>query len=97
MSIKWCPTGDMIVDFVTKPLQGASFHKFRDLTMGVVPTVTFVEEKKDKVRKAESEPRKGKKSLVPQKAAPQECVGKKQKSVTRGKRLSAGRSGGKSE
>ncbi len=36
---KWCPTGEMIADFLTKPLQGAMFWKLRDLLMGVVPTV----------------------------------------------------------
>ena len=30
ISPKWCPTGEMIVDFLTKPLQGAMFCKFRD-------------------------------------------------------------------
>ncbi len=35
-SPKWCPTGEMIADFLTKPLQGAMFWKFRDLLMGVV-------------------------------------------------------------
>ncbi len=39
ISPKWCPTGEMIVDFLTKLLQGAMFWKFRDLLMGVVPTV----------------------------------------------------------
>ena len=39
MSPKWCPTGEMIADFLTKPLQGAMFRKFRDLLMGVVPTM----------------------------------------------------------
>ena len=33
--IKWCPTLEMIGDFMTKPLQGALFKKFRDLIMGV--------------------------------------------------------------
>jgi hypothetical protein len=28
----------MIGDFMTKPLQGASFRKFRDYIMGVQPT-----------------------------------------------------------
>jgi hypothetical protein len=37
LSILWCPTGDMIADFATKPLQGALFRKFRDQIMGVVP------------------------------------------------------------
>jgi hypothetical protein len=32
-----CLTGDMIGDFMTKPLQGALFCKFRDQIMGVVP------------------------------------------------------------
>jgi hypothetical protein len=40
ISPKWCPTGEMIADFLTKPLQGAIFFwKFRDLLTGVVPTV----------------------------------------------------------
>jgi hypothetical protein len=37
VSVVWCPTGDMIADFATKPLQGALFKKFRDMIMGVVP------------------------------------------------------------
>ena len=32
-----CPTGDMIGDFMNKPLQGALFHKFRYQIMGVIP------------------------------------------------------------
>ena len=38
LSLEWCPTADMIGDFMTKPLQGASFKKFRDAIMGVIPT-----------------------------------------------------------
>jgi hypothetical protein len=37
VSLVWCPTGDMIGDFMTKSLQGALFWKFRDQIMGVVP------------------------------------------------------------
>jgi hypothetical protein len=37
LSLVWCPTRDMIGDFMTKPLQGALFSKFRDQIMGVVP------------------------------------------------------------
>jgi hypothetical protein len=37
ISFVWCPTRDMIGDFMTKPLQGALFWKFRDQIMGVVP------------------------------------------------------------
>jgi hypothetical protein len=39
ISPKWWPTGKMIADVLTKPLQGAMFWKFRNLLMGVVPTV----------------------------------------------------------
>jgi hypothetical protein len=35
LSIEWCPTDEMVGDFMTKPLQGAKFRKFRDLIMGV--------------------------------------------------------------
>jgi hypothetical protein len=37
VSLVWCLTGDMIGDFMTKPLQGTLFWKFRDQIMGVVP------------------------------------------------------------
>jgi hypothetical protein len=37
VKVKWCPTEDMTGDFWTKPLQGASFCRMRDLIMGVVP------------------------------------------------------------
>ena len=40
LSVHWCPTGDMIADFSTKPLQGALFRKFRDQIMGVTPIQT---------------------------------------------------------
>jgi hypothetical protein len=35
--LAWCPTGNMIGDCATKPLQGQVFKKFRDYIMGVVP------------------------------------------------------------
>ena len=34
LSIEYCPTGMMIADFFTKPLQGKLFEEFRDLIMG---------------------------------------------------------------
>jgi hypothetical protein len=37
VSVIWYPTGDMIGDYVIKPLQGALFRKFRDQIMGVTP------------------------------------------------------------
>ena len=35
--VEYCPTGDMIADFFTKPLQGTPFRKFRDAIMNVDP------------------------------------------------------------
>ena len=35
MKVEWCPTADMIADFMSKPLQGSLFRKFRDIIMGV--------------------------------------------------------------
>ena len=67
LSVEWCPTGAMVGDFATKPLQGALFCKFRDQIMGVVPMHDG--DMKD------NKPRQSKTSLVPLKAAPQECVG----------------------
>ena len=37
VSLLWCPNGDMIGDFMNKPLQGAMFRKFRYQIMGVIP------------------------------------------------------------
>ena len=43
ISLHWCPTKEMAVDFWTKPLQGSHFRKLRDYIMGrvrcVKPTV----------------------------------------------------------
>ena len=33
LSVRYCPTGDMIADYFTKPLQGEAFRKFRALIM----------------------------------------------------------------
>jgi hypothetical protein len=32
--VEWCPTKEMVADFLTKPLQGSVFRNFRDLIMG---------------------------------------------------------------
>jgi hypothetical protein len=34
LSIEYCPTGEMWADYMTKPLQGATFEKFRSRIMG---------------------------------------------------------------
>jgi hypothetical protein len=35
VTIEHCPTGDMVADYFTKPLQGAQFKKLRDIIMNV--------------------------------------------------------------
>jgi hypothetical protein len=35
VTIEHCPTGDMVADYFTKPLQGAHFKKLRDIIMNV--------------------------------------------------------------
>ena len=35
MRVAYCPTGDMVADFFTKPLQGVLFCKLRHLIMNV--------------------------------------------------------------
>jgi hypothetical protein len=81
VSIVWRPTGDMIGDYATKPLQGSLFRKFRDQLMGVTPAQDPGPGKTDsgvgKRETRKTKPSKGKvKSLVPpgKKEAPQECV-----------------------
>ena len=43
VTILYCPTKQMVVDFLTKPLQGALFYKFRDQIMGLAPMETIHE------------------------------------------------------
>ena len=35
LKVEYCPTGDMIADFFTKPLQGSTFRKFRDMILNI--------------------------------------------------------------
>jgi hypothetical protein len=78
----WCPTGDTIGDYATKPLQGGLFRKFRDQIMEVTtardPGPGKTNGGVGKTETNKSKPKKGKViCLVPpwKDAAPQECVG----------------------
>ena len=35
VKVEYCPTGDMLADFFTKPLQGCTFQKFRNQIMNL--------------------------------------------------------------
>ena len=35
LAVEYCPTGEMAGNFMTKPLQGHDFRRFRNLIMGV--------------------------------------------------------------
>ena len=55
VEIKWCPTKDMVADYMTKPLQGSHFRRLRDLITGMTsikrsknPTSSSVKLKKRK-------------------------------------------------
>jgi hypothetical protein len=36
LTIEWCPTKQMVADFMTKPIQGSHFRYLRDYIMGRV-------------------------------------------------------------
>jgi hypothetical protein len=36
LTVEYRPTDDMIADYMTKPLQGYKFKKFRDVIMGCI-------------------------------------------------------------
>ena len=41
VKIEHCPTGDMLADFFTKPLQGMQFQKLRDQLMNLAPSSKY--------------------------------------------------------
>ncbi len=46
VEIEWCPTKEMVADFMTKPLQGSHFRRLRDLITGT----TSIKKAKSQVR-----------------------------------------------
>ena len=81
-SLVWCPTGDMIGDFMTKPLHGALFRKFIDQIMGVIPSQDPGPGKSQpgKAQPVKAQPKKGREYIFKfspaGRAAPQEFVGR---------------------
>ena len=43
LNVEWCPTNEMIGDFVTKPTHGSIFKKFIYLIMGVIPIKKYIQ------------------------------------------------------
>jgi hypothetical protein len=35
VEVEWCPTKEMVADFMTKPVQGSHFRRLCDLIMGM--------------------------------------------------------------
>ena len=54
IDIKYCPTEQMIADFLTKPLQGGLFQKLRDVIMGQIDIHTFARSTAAKEREEEN-------------------------------------------
>ena len=63
-SVEFCPTFDMIGDYLTKALQGSQFHRFRNIVLGIhednIPAYNasgrvLLEERKLKLKKEEEE------------------------------------------
>jgi hypothetical protein len=67
ITLKHCPTGEMIADHFTKPLQGALFHKFRAEIQGIPVDTNEAELGWDRMERSE-----GIKRADP---SPHECVG----------------------
>jgi hypothetical protein len=69
--VEWGPTKEMVADFMTKPLQGSAFKKFRDLIMGLLS----IKEANKLVTRDTVPGTNHKKIGARLDSAPQECVG----------------------
>ena len=53
LTVEWCLTGEMVGDYMTKPLQWVLFHKFHDQIMGMVsvqdPCTITLKQKMNKI------------------------------------------------
>ena len=52
LKIRHCPTEQMLADFFTKPLQGALFHKHRDVILGLLPLSALAAGSEERVEEA---------------------------------------------
>jgi hypothetical protein len=53
LTVEYCPTGDMIADFFTKPLQGTLFQKFRNFIMNIDPSAIGPRDQRSVLRNKE--------------------------------------------
>ena len=53
VTVEYCPTGEMIADFFTKPLQGITFKKFRNFIMNVDPATDSSQDQRSVLRKSQ--------------------------------------------
>jgi hypothetical protein len=56
VKVEYCPTGDMVADYFTKPLQGTLFRKFRDIIMNGDPALSTPLADRRSVLKCETGP-----------------------------------------
>ncbi len=68
--MEWCPTKEMVTEFMTKPLQGSVFRNVRDLIMGLL-----LMKEAAKVLTRDGVSKTGHEGFGIQEVAPQECVG----------------------
>jgi hypothetical protein len=83
IEIRHCPTEEMLADFLTKPLQGALFRKFRDVLLGYEHTSSLNDYMK---RTLDSEERVGEKYSYSTKLKKNETG---QNSIVRGSMVSS--------
>jgi hypothetical protein len=55
ITIKYCPTKEMIADFFTKPLQGTTFHNVRDVLMNFDPVINSMQDYRGVLKEPEPE------------------------------------------
>jgi hypothetical protein len=41
LKVEYCPTGEMVADYFTKPLQGQLFRRLRDIILNIDPSSQY--------------------------------------------------------